>query len=478
MRPFHLTLLASVLLLAIPANADNWLKIRNGKLLCPWPMDLWGLELEEPSSLSLEPAALRARFEPWVVHGINGIGFSINDLSPDGRFFTPEGRPADPKVAEHFSRLTQASRDHFLAAVVSLFPANREGWLASPEAYRTAAEGTARLLPKYYSTIFIIGDLFGAGAWPPDCPFPLNKPENIVEVYQVIKRGRSDVLIGVPATVVQRPAGLDAKPLFYVAESVDSLKALLAGEGAKLPAGVVAVPAKQFLCRRDVQGPYSEAVRAWQDHVERTRRAIQPPPVKAQGDPAGNELSKQEKAEGWVSLFDGRSLEHWTPLRSDWASWSVVDGAIQRKGPCGEWLRSKRRYGSFILRFEYKISEKGNSGLLFRSPLDGRSSRFGMEMQILGLRKDPPDADTTGAIYAAVAPREDAGRPAGEWNEVEIACRGSRIQVTINGKRVQDFDVEQNPATRGRLREGFIGLQDHASDVWFRRIRIKELPDQ
>ena len=96
-------------------------------------------------------------------------------------------------------------------------------------------------------------------------------------------------------------------------------------------------------------------------------------------------------------------------------------------------------------------------------------------MQIRGVHRDKVNTDTTGAIYAVRPPREDASNPPGEWNQVEIACRGSKVTITVNGRVVQDFDADAVPELKGRLRRGVIGLQDHGCQVWFRRIRIKEL---
>ncbi len=186
----------------------------------------------------------------------------------------------------------------------------------------------------------------------------------------------------------------------------------------------------------------------------------------------------QEEADGWQPLFDGRSLEGWTTLRTDWGAWHVRDGAIVCDGSTmGPWLRTRRRFESFVLRLEYRISEKGNSGVFVRAPLDGRASRFGFEVQIMGRRPDPLDDQySTGAIYAALPPKEDASRPVGQWNELEVTCDGPMLQVRVNGRGVQDVDTRNVAVLKDRRRQGRIGLQDHGDKVWFRRIRIKELP--
>ena len=246
-------------------------------------------------------------------------------------------------------------------------------------------------------------------------------------------------------------------------------------EPAKAASGVITVDATRFLRLSDVASDVKEGTRRYLERVERERLAVRAPIQAPKGPPPGDLLTPREKAAGFAPLFDGRTLEGWTTLLPDWSVWSVENGAIKCAGKNGQWLRTRKRYGSFILRFEYKISRNGNSGVFVWSPLVGRSSRFGMEMQIRGLRKKKVDDDATGAIYDVLAPREDASNPPGAWNRVDIACRDSKVTVNINGRVVQDFDADEVPKLQGRLRRGVIGLQDHGDEVWFRNSRILEL---
>jgi hypothetical protein len=192
-------------------------------------------------------------------------------------------------------------------------------------------------------------------------------------------------------------------------------------------------------------------------------------------------LTAEEKSASWVALFDGQTLEGWTTLVPSWGKWSVERGAV--KCAPGEWpwpcLYSRKRYASFILRLDYKIQKGGNSGIYLWSPLDGRPSRLGIEVQLTHTAKKTLNSHaTTGAIYGVLAPRENASNPPGEWNHVEVACHGSKVTVTINDRIVQDFDADKIPQLQNRLRKGLIGLQNHGSLVYFRNIRIKVLSDE
>ena len=128
------------------------------------------------------------------------------------------------------------------------------------------------------------------------------------------------------------------------------------------------------------------------------------------------------------------------------------------------------------LCLEWKIEEGGNSGIFLRAPRAARCSRIGMEFQLRGDHGREPTDDSTGAIYDVLAPVVNAGRPAGEWNEVEILLDGTYLKATLNGQIVHDIDFHDHPGLQFRLRRGFIGLQDHGNYVAFRNIRLLRLP--
>jgi len=178
-------------------------------------------------------------------------------------------------------------------------------------------------------------------------------------------------------------------------------------------------------------------------------------------------------AEGFRPLFDGQTLAGWEAV-GDAAAWSAQDGEIVCNGQGRGWLRTVRPYRDFTLRLEYAISPQGNSGIFLRSQLEGRPAYNGMEMQILDDVGAPPTPKSSGALYDAVAPARNMARPAGEWNQVEIACLGPQVRIVLNGECVVDVDLDQHAALRGRPRAGYIGLQNHRSPVRFRNLWVRE----
>jgi hypothetical protein len=182
--------------------------------------------------------------------------------------------------------------------------------------------------------------------------------------------------------------------------------------------------------------------------------------------------------EGFVPLFDGKTLNGWEPvgIPENATAWSVEDGAIVCNGAGRGWLRTARTYRDFVLRIEYATGEEGqgNSGVFLRSLTEGRPAYNGMEVQILCDRGAPPGLKSSGAIYDAVAPTKNVARGAWEWNTLEATCRGSHVTVVLNGERVVDVDMETVEAGRGRPREGYIGIQNHHAPVKFRNPRVKE----
>ncbi|MCX7967101.1 MAG: DUF1080 domain-containing protein [Armatimonadetes bacterium] len=181
----------------------------------------------------------------------------------------------------------------------------------------------------------------------------------------------------------------------------------------------------------------------------------------------------QQSEEGFVPLFNGKDLTGWHVMGSP--SWKVENGVLVCTGEGGGWLRSDKQYENFVLRLEFRISKGGNSGIFIRSALEGNPAFTGMEVQILDDHGRTPSPHTTGSIYDAVAPQKNMSKPAGEWNFVEIICRGPWVVVAMNGEEIVRTNMDEHPKLKERLRKGYIGLQNHGNRVEFRNICIKEL---
>jgi len=190
-------------------------------------------------------------------------------------------------------------------------------------------------------------------------------------------------------------------------------------------------------------------------------------------DPTG--LTPDEIDQGFVMLYNGKDLNHWTITgRQD--GFVSKGGNIMWNGRGGKRLLSIKRYGDFILRLEYKIHHpNGNSGIFLRAPRANRESSMGMEFQIMGDHGQEPNKNSTGAIYDQVAATSNPSKLEGTWNELEIQLNGSDMKAALNGVVIQDLDMSEYDSLRHRLREGFIALQDHGDPASYRRIRIKEL---
>ena len=203
---------------------------------------------------------------------------------------------------------------------------------------------------------------------------------------------------------------------------------------------------------------------------------------------------------GFKPLFDGQSLKGWTLLNPKGAGYSVTNlvdqtgtnAVIHCASGGGGNLLTEEQYSDFVLRFDFKISKGGNNGLAIRSPLSGKSLAYdGMELQILdnygaeeryGKKLQPWQFH--GALYDVAAPmRLDAQRPAGEWNTQEVIAMGRTIRVKVNGKLVLNVDLNSITDHKtlikhpGLFRDaGHIGFLGHNDEVFFKNIRIKELP--
>lgn len=199
--------------------------------------------------------------------------------------------------------------------------------------------------------------------------------------------------------------------------------------------------------------------------------------------------------EEWTPLFDGETLKGWVSRSGEppkEGSWEVQEGSIHRAGAGGD-LFTEKEYGDFEFSFEWKISEKGNSGVKYRVTSYG-GAMLGPEFQVLD-NKHPDGAKTTkrqaGALYDLVAPSgEDFLKPVGEWNQSRIVAKGPLLQHFVNGQKVVEISLDseewQDAYAASKYKKtkdfaqnpkGKIFLQDHNDEVWYRNLKIRELKE-
>lgn len=192
-----------------------------------------------------------------------------------------------------------------------------------------------------------------------------------------------------------------------------------------------------------------------------------------------------EPEEGFVPLFDGKTLKGWIGATD---GYEARDGSIVCIAKKGGNLFTEQEFADFVLRLEVQIPPGANNGIGIRAPLKGRISHVGMEIQVLDEDHERyakiKDWQSHGSIYGVVPAKRGSLKPAGEWNEQEIICHGSRVKVILNGTTIVDADLAEyvgKPCLDGHLHSGLartgghIGFLGHGHPVAFRNIRIKEL---
>jgi hypothetical protein len=189
-------------------------------------------------------------------------------------------------------------------------------------------------------------------------------------------------------------------------------------------------------------------------------------------------------AGGFVPLFNGKDLAGWEKVGK--GDWEAQDGVLRTRGDEKPgWLATRREYGDFELALEYRLGPGANSGVFLRAWKDGdpRGSQF-LEIQLIDDRGNNTVGKTTGtaAIYAVVAPNPTVESTPGAWHKLEIRARGRRLQVSFEGQKVIDANLDDYPKSFGRFpgltqTSGRIGLQNYGTSVEFRNVRIKELSE-
>ncbi len=220
---------------------------------------------------------------------------------------------------------------------------------------------------------------------------------------------------------------------------------------------------------------------------------------------ADNTLTRPEAREGWILMFDGETFDGWRGYNREEfpaSGWIIEDGALSCIG--GRVERAQRggdilydqKFLNFHLKLDWKISEEGNSGIFYlgqEQPSTG-IAWTAPEYQLLDNERNPDalrgvDGNRKAASLYDILPAVPQNcNPAGEWNHAEIIVKDSYVTHRQNGVDVLSYQlgtaewyemVEKSKFNGvqlfGKYVPGYIALQDHGDDIWFRNIKIRPL---
>ena len=227
-------------------------------------------------------------------------------------------------------------------------------------------------------------------------------------------------------------------------------------------------------------------------------------------------------AEGFHVLFNGNEkMQGWRGYGKDNipSRWSVEDGCIKFTGSGGGEAQTgeggdllfAHKFKNFILEMEWKVSKGGNSGIFYLAQeIKNANGNYepmylsAPECQVLD-NVNHPDAmlgkdgnRQSSSLYDMIPAKPQNSNPAEEWNKVRIMVYKGTVVHTQNGENVVEyhlwtpqwtdmlqaskFSAERWPMgfellnnCGGENHEGYIGIQDHGDNVWYRNIRVKVL---
>lgn len=208
--------------------------------------------------------------------------------------------------------------------------------------------------------------------------------------------------------------------------------------------------------------------------------------------------------EEWISLFDGQTLNGWSKYGGGEVgkAWKVENGELfldatnkagWQTGDGGD-IVTNEEFENFHLKYEWKIAQNGNSGVMFyvhEAPEFQYPWNTGPEMQVLD-NAGHPDAKIishrAGDLYDLIVSSEETVKPYGEWNQAEIIANNGKLDLVLNGKTIVSTTMWtpewealiakskfKDMSGFGKYKKGKIALQDHGDLVHFRNIVIKKL---
>jgi hypothetical protein len=204
-------------------------------------------------------------------------------------------------------------------------------------------------------------------------------------------------------------------------------------------------------------------------------------------------LTDAEKQAGWKLLFDGKTPAGWRKLGGgDFPAdkWGVENGCLRKlPGKAGD-LIYEQPFENFELSFEWLVPKpNGNSGVKYRvQEKKGNSFAYGPEYQVMA-DGDASDKNATGSLYDVLPPQGKKLKGPGEFNESRIVVKGEHVEHWLNGVKVVEYQFGSEAFKAGVARSkfkndpkwaaparGYVALQDHGDEVWFRNIKARELP--
>lgn len=196
----------------------------------------------------------------------------------------------------------------------------------------------------------------------------------------------------------------------------------------------------------------------------------------------------------WTSLFDGKSMAGWTATDNNpvGSQWQVIGGDMVLTAAGGGDIVTVDTFADFELKLEWKISEKGNSGIFYRVASDGDWVwKTGIEYQILDDQSFPQLAGSSrisGSVFDLYGPSLSAFRPSGEFNQSRIRVENGHVEHWLNGSKILSYHLWSDDWIArfrsskfvtfegfAKTESGHIALQDHGDRVWFRNIQVREL---
>ncbi|HET6881241.1 MAG TPA: DUF1080 domain-containing protein [Pirellulales bacterium] len=189
---------------------------------------------------------------------------------------------------------------------------------------------------------------------------------------------------------------------------------------------------------------------------------------------AADEKAADKNAdEGWIVLFDGKSLDGWKASESP-ENWSVEEGAIVGQGSRSHLFYVGREFKNFHFKADVMINKGGNSGIFFHSQPEADWPKAGYESQVNNSHADPVK---TGSLYYVVKVFESAAHD-DEWWTQEIIVEGKKITMKVNGKTLYEYDEPEGVVGPHRLSQGMFAFQQHdpGSHPRFKNVKVKPLP--